>query len=164
MRRARPMSAPTSTSTNPSPEDYAMLGMPPVRARPIFEEHRVAVANNCLHYMSIKSTPPGPATPHSPASLQMFKTIVRSPRSELRASGRLDGKGYGGRIGRCRGLGGNPVAWRPEGFPNLDLSEYKRSYVPRPPSPRSAAGVGMRTEVWSGSEGAVYGTRFCRSS
>ena len=123
--------------------------------QPIFEDHVVLVANNAMRYMQIsRRNPQNPAENY----LMRFKPVPRMVQFQPRLVGRLDGKDCGGRIGRCRGLGVDPVVWRADGnaLPSLS-TEYTTKFT-RPTLAKSRLGVGMRTEIWSTTENCVYGT------
>ena len=71
--------------------------------------------------------------------------------------GNLRGRG---RVGRCRGLGGNPISWRPEGpdpeAPGYGVSEYGRNFQhEHRRSPRDR-GTGIPTEIWTNTEHCIY--------
>lgn len=131
-------------------------GRPP----PVFETHTVYATTNVLHYMSIVHHTPGPERDDLPPYVQRFRTVVRKPRWVPVPCGRTDGKDMGGRVGRSRGLGGNPTAWRSEGRSGESVGEHRHAFRPATALPRiddDQVVGGMRTDVWARTEGAIYG-------
>ena len=112
---------------------------PPVvgfgRAAPTFEDHHVLpVQGGHATYVSITKRKPGMVNPDDPSThprTQSFKPHAHITGWRAMPQGRMDGKDMGGRIGRSRGLGGNPVAWRSEAPARYGQSEYLRSYQER---------------------------------
>lgn len=90
--------------------------------------------NNSTNYVSIVRRKPGmvnPADPSTKPRTTKFKPRVHVPEWQPMPRGRMDGKDMGGRVGRSRGLGGNPTAWRSEGFQDYGVSEYALSFQQR---------------------------------
>ena len=144
--------------TRPQTAPNMALGMQGGRPPPVFERHEVYATTNVLHYMNITHYTPGPERYDLPPYVQHFQMVVRKPRWVPVPCGRPDGKIMGGRVGRSRGLGGNPIAWRPEGPSVGPMSEQKRSFRPATALPRLPDFAGTRTDVWSRTEGCIHGS------
>ena len=97
-----------------------------------------------------------PEDPSTHPHVRNFKSRTHVRGFQPIPAGRMDRKGMGGRIGRSRGLGGNPTAWRSEGLLNYGQSEYLRSFQKR--DSQAGYGVGIPTEVWSSSENCIFGS------
>ena len=161
---SRPTSLPNNLVPPRSARGFSFYALPPQQAgygrpEPIFEEHRVLATSNVLRYLSIEQRRPGPL----PLPMVQHFNASRRPVTPFqpRPFGRLDGKGFGGRVGRSRGLGGNPIAWRHEGPIEVPYSEYGRAFSPianRRGAGHQVLGVGMRTEVFAGTESAIHTT------
>ena len=126
------------------------------RGEPVLETHTVLSGQECtMRYLSISSRPSS-----GDASTRRTRYFQRAPtvREVLPAyaAGRLDGKPFGGRVGRSRGLGGNPTSWRVERAFVDNKSEQARAYTV--PGPVGQPEVGMRREFWSNSEACIYGS------
>lgn len=153
----------------PTPVDALQHGRP----SPIYETHRIHQANCVLNYLSISEQRPRHF--HNPSALSGKNAARADPAGRLavytfaprpphvpewrpRVRGPVDGRG---RVGRSRGLGGNPTAWRTEGpdpeAHDYGVSEQQRAYPPRlPPAGPGVNGGGIPTEVWTGTEHCVH--------
>ncbi len=122
---------------------------------PILEEHRVIGA---AQYLSIDYISPSASRHLPPLHTRHIRPTQHPPNMlPARAAGRLDGKPFAGRVGRCRGLGGNPTAWRP--MPAQMSTESRRSFGLPNTLPANLPGVGMRTDVWSKSDACIYSNK-----
>lgn len=162
-QRRRPFSAPYGPVAAPDLRPH-LTG----RGVPVHEEHRVLTANNAMRYLSIVSVELSPFAEPGKRIVRTFPQVIHVPAFRRVPCGRMDGKPFGGRVGRSRGLGGNPTAWRADGVSTAWESECSRSFSLRPGRPATPAApsnallvgmppVGMRTEAWSLTEGCIYG-------
>ena len=157
---------PTDVTTD-DPSHPLHPGRPPA----IYETHTVLQADRVLNYVSVTSRQPrhfmNPSAPEAGSDERRLRSFSpRAPRPEGGFHPPMRGPlGGRGRVGRSRGLGGNPIAWRPEGPDpeggDAGRSEHQRAFTPmhgrmiatnRDPLKQ----VGIPTEVYSMTEQNVH--------